>query len=456
MTINPPSVSPAASTLVPPVADALNPATPFKRLMGSMATSYAGAFIVTVVPVTLLLTVHLTTIAGAGAASAFSLVTGVAALLGLIVQPLTGRFSDRTRARFGKRRGWLLTGGLVGSLILVGMIITTEVWQVVVVWALVSIFINVQFAATGALMAEQVPAKRRGSMSGVLGSMAIVGPVLGLAAVSFFTKEPWLQWIVVGASGAVLVIISVSLLHDPQQQRPADEKRLTLRDLVKSYWLSPRRHPAFGWAWAVRFLITCAGASTAYNALLLINRFHFAPSKVAPPVLELTLVYGVMIVVFSTIGGVLSDRLRRQKPFVMIAGAVAAIALVIIAFAPTLPSLFLGTAILGVGAGIFLSVDLALSVRMLPNPENVGKDIAVLALANTLPASVVPFIAPLFLLLGGYTALYASLAVFAVVGAILVTRLPELGHEGDPRWALITRLRSTSTSATATSKAVSE
>ena len=77
--------------------DALNPATPFRRLMGSMATSYAGAFIVSAVPVRLLLTVHLSAIAGAAAASAFSIVTGVAALLGLIAQPLTGRFSDRSR-----------------------------------------------------------------------------------------------------------------------------------------------------------------------------------------------------------------------------------------------------------------------------------------------------------------------------------------------------------------------
>ena len=180
MTINAPGLNPLEVEGLPPVGDALNPATPFRRLMGSMATSYAGAFIVSAVPVSLLLTVHLSAIAGAEAASAFSIVTGVAALLGLIAQPLTGRFSDRSRARLGKRRSWILMGGLVSSLVLVGMIFTTEVWQVVVVWALVTIFVNVQLAATGALLAEQVPTKRRGSMSGILGSMAILGPVLGL------------------------------------------------------------------------------------------------------------------------------------------------------------------------------------------------------------------------------------------------------------------------------------
>jgi MFS family permease len=437
MTINSPGLNPLEAEQAPPLADALGPATPFKRLMGSMATSYGGAFIVSVVPVTLLLTVHLSAIAGAGAASAFSIVTGVAALLGLIAQPLTGRFSDRTRARFGKRRSWILTGGLVSSLVVVGMIFTTTVWQVVLVWAVVSIFVNVQFAATGALLAEQVPAHRRGSMSGVLGSMAIVGPILGLAAVSVVSSMPWLQWIIVAGSGTLLVVISVSLLKDPQQIRPAGEKRLSALDLLKSYWLSPRKYPAFGWAWAVRFLVTCTGASTTYNALLLINRFHYAPAKVGVPVFTLTLLYGVLIVIFSTVGGVVSDKIQRQKPFVMISGVIAAVALVIIGLSPTVAGLYLGTGILGVGAGVFLSVDLALSVRMLPNPKDVGKDIAVMALANTLPSSVVPFMAPLFLLFGGYSALYVGLAVFGLVGAVLVTRLPELGHEGNPRWALI-------------------
>ena len=76
MTINAPGLNPLEVEGLPPVGDALNPATPFRRLMGSMATSYAGAFIVSAVPVGLLLTVHLSAIAGAEAASAFSIVTG--------------------------------------------------------------------------------------------------------------------------------------------------------------------------------------------------------------------------------------------------------------------------------------------------------------------------------------------------------------------------------------------
>jgi MFS family permease len=439
MTINAPGLNPEEIDQLPPVADALNPVTPFKRLMGSMATSYAGAFIVQAVPVNLLLTVHLTTIAGKDAAVAFSLVTGVAAVLGLIVQPLTGRLSDHSRSPFGKRRSWIFIGGFASSVLVMGMLFTEQVWQVVLVWAVVSIFINVQFAATGALLAEQVPAKRRGAMSGVLGSMAILGPVLGLGAVSTAVSMPWLQWIIVGVSGIVLVVVSVTLLKDPPATGPVGGQRLRLVEVLKSYWLSPRKHPAFGWAWAVRFLVSCTGAALTYNALLLINRFHYSKEEVQPLVLYLTLLYGVFIIIFSTVGGVLSDRIKRQKPFVIVASVIAAVALILIGTAPTVTLLFVATGILGIGAGIFLSVDLAMCVRMLPNPENVGKDIAVMSLASTLPSAFVPFIAPLFLLLGGYTLLYVAIAVLGLVGAALVLRLPEMGHEGDPRWAAITK-----------------
>jgi MFS family permease len=443
MTINAPGLNPEEVDQLPPVADALNPLTPFKRLMGSMATSYAGAFIVQAVPVNLLLTVKLTTIEGPNAAAAFSLVTGIAALLGLVVQPLTGRLSDRSTSRFGKRRSWIFIGGFTSSVLVIGMLFTEQVWEVVIVWAIVSIFINVQFAATGALLAEQVPAKRRGAMSGVLGSMAILGPVLGLGAVSVATSMPWLQWVIVGISGIILILISVSLLKDQQQTRPSGERRLGLVEVLKSYWLSPRKHPAFGWAWAVRFLVTCTGAALTYNALLLINRFHYSKEAVQPLVLYLTLLYGVFIIIFSTVGGVLSDRIKRQKPFVMVASVIAAVALILIGTATTVPALFVATGILGVGAGIFLSVDLAMCVRMLPNPENVGKDIAVMSLASTLPSAFVPFIAPLFLLLGGYTLLYVAIAVLGLIGAALVLRLPEMGREGDPRWALLTKITAT-------------
>jgi hypothetical protein len=76
--------------------------------------------------------------------------------------------------------------------------------------------------------------------------------------------------------------------------------------------------------------------------------------------------------------------------------------------------------------------------RMLPDPANIGKDYAVINLANTLPGSIVPFAAPALLAIGSFPALFLTLAVIGIVGGVLVSRVPDLGREGDPRWARLT------------------
>jgi MFS family permease len=160
---------------------------------------------------------------------------------------------------------------------------------------------------------------------------------------------------------------------------------------------------------------------------------------VSPVILQLTLVSIVPIAVGCFLFGYLSDRVRRQKPFVMGGGLVSAAGLVLLAFASTLPGVFIATGLLGIGCGMFLATDFALCLRVLPNAESVGKDFAVLNMASALPASFVPFMAPALLALGGFTAFYLVLAAFGVVGAIAVMRIPEIGREGDPRFASITR-----------------
>jgi MFS family permease len=414
------------------------PATPFGRLVTAMLASNVGALVALITPLQLLLTLQLTRIAGTEAAIAFGVVTGFGALFALIANPLAGRISDRTAARFGRRRTWILTGALSGALAVFALGFTTEVWQVAAVWCVTQALFNFLQAAISALLADQVPALKRGTVSGTVGLAAALGPLLGIAAVSAIS-EPIIQWAVIAVIAAVLGVVAVLLLRDPQHTRTAEQQTLGFVELAKSFWLNPLRHPAFGWAWAVRFLITCAYASGTYNAFFLINRFGIAPDDVAPIVLTLSLISVVLLALTSVTAGLISDRIRRQKPFVIAAGLLAAAALTTMSFAQSIELVYLATAGIGIGTGLFFSIDSALCVRMLPSMENAGKDLAIINMANTLPQSFVPFIAPVLLLIGSYSALYLTLAALAVAGALLVLRLPELGNEGNPRWALITR-----------------
>jgi MFS family permease len=432
-------VTPTQPANAPPAVVAPNAATPFGRVMASMVSSYVGAFIALNVPVALLLTLHLTDLVGkAHVAGAIGLVTGCGAVAALIVNPLAGRVSDRSRLRFGRRRTWILVGGVTGALAVAAMALTTQLWQVVLGWCLVQALFNVQLATTGALMADQVPADRRGAISGALGFTVAIGPLLGLVAVVPFSG--WVQWFIVGILAAAGAVLAVILLRDSQPPAGA-RSSLGFRSLLSSYWVNPRRHPAFGWAWLVRFLVTSASAATSYNGVYLLQRMNVPEADLSGPVLTLATIFVVIGGIASLFGGVLSDRLRRQKPFVLMAGLLMAAGLTILAFAPSMNYVYVSTAVSGIGAGVFLSVDVALSSRMLPNVAEIGKDYAVINLANTIPQSLIPFMAPLLLRIGGFTALYLTLAVFGVVGGLFVLRLPELGREGDPRFALLTITR---------------
>lgn len=88
---------------------------------------------------------------------------------------------------------------------------------------------------------------------------------------------------------------------------------------------------------------------------------------------------------------------------------------------------FVAAAIMGVGIGAFFAVDLALITDVLPDREHTAaKDLGLFNIANSLPQSVAPAIAPLFLAIGGsaghanYTALFIAGGVFSVIGACLI------------------------------------
>ncbi|MFE2093464.1 MFS transporter [Streptomyces sp. NPDC059460] len=434
----PPTTSPTSETVASDSPD--GSVISLTRLGVALLTSSVGALVALFTPVILLLTLKINSLTDDGAETAFGLITGAGSLFALVANPIAGRISDRTAARFGRRRTWILAGAICGSLVVVALGFTTAIWQVAVLWFLAQTVFNFQLAATGALFGEQVPAERRGTFSGLIGLMGALGPLIGIAAISGFSDER-VKWCVVAGLSAFLGILSVLLVRERPLAKTVAKADLRPMELLKSFWLNPRDHPAFGWVWALRLLVTCGAAYSSYNAFFALNRLDLSDDDAEAFVLVMAAASVVPLAIAGMVAGPLSDRLQRQKPFLIAGGAIIAVGLVLMAIAPTQGLAYAAGAVIGLGTGIFVSVDTAISIRMLPSTDDIGKDVGILNLANTLPQSVVPFIAPLLLFIGGFPALYLSLAVLVVAGIATVFRLPEIGREGDPRWAPITRDR---------------
>lgn len=395
--------------------------------------SQFGFHVALATPLQLLLALHLKDIASGEATTAFGIVTGFGAFVSLVFNPVAGRVSDRTRVRFGRRRPWLITGSLLTALALIGVTLTTQVWQVVLLWCGLQAVASFQEAANSALVADQVAEHRRGGVSGYVGLATAMGPLVGLSLANAFPGGSAGQWWAIALFAVGASTVAVLLLRDPPSSAP--KPPLRLRGAASTFWFSPRRHPAFGWAWLVRFLIMCAFASSTFSTFFLMERFGVSEEELGGVVLKLAVLSIGCVAVASVVAGYLSDMLRRQKPFVVFAAVLAAAALVLMSGARDMALIYVGVAAIGVGLGTFLAVDLALCVRLLPSKDDAGKDLAIINIASSLPQSFVPFAAPAFLLLGGYQALFLSLAAMSVLGALATFRLPEIGREHEPsRW----------------------
>ncbi|MFC8798474.1 MFS transporter [Promicromonospora sp. NPDC057138] len=138
--------------------------------------------------------------------------------------------------------------------------------------------------------------------------------------------------------------------------------------------------------------------------------------------LRLMVLQAAVLLLAGSAGGALSDRTGRRKVFVIVSTVLAGAGLLVFAFAGAPAHLYLGAALFGAGLGAYFAVDLALVTDVLPNRETeAAKNMGVFNIANALPQSLAPALAPALLAVGSggnYTALFVVGAVVAVVGAV--------------------------------------
>ena len=352
-----------------------------------------------------------------------SLVTGVGAAVSMVLNPVWGAFSDRTVLRVGRRLPWVVGGAAGGAIAMLLLARADTVPAMVLAWALAQAGLNAMLAAITAVVPDQVPVRERGVVGGVLAIAQTVGVIAGsgVAAATGSIAAGYLTL------AAVLVVTTLPYALDSRDIALPRELRPPLRwgPFLRGFWVSPRQHPDYGWAWFTRFLMNLG------NALLVLYLLYYLTDAVGLPddqaedaVFVLTAVYGVCTVVTAYVGGLWSDRLGRRKVFVIWSGIVTAVALQLFAVVPTLPAAYVGAVVLGIGFGAYTAVDFALITEVLPEANDRAKDLGVINIANTLPQVLAPVVAAGVLWAGlGYRGLYTLAAAVSVLGSILVVRI---------------------------------
>jgi MFS family permease len=347
-------------------------------------------------------------------------------LVAILVQPVAGLLSDRSTLRMGRRRPFIVLGTLLDLVFLAMIAFAGNYWLLFVAVLLLQFSSNIAHGALQGLIPDCVPEDQRGRASAVKAVMELL-PVILVG----FTTAPLVGagklTLAIGLVMAFLLVtmvITVFAVHEEPRVEPTREplwppvRRIVLLTLIfgvvttvfgglvgavgtllrgkgsaqlagvglaglvamagaiiLGVWWSARvgigegaqKYPSFTW-WVINRLLYLAsvGSIQGFAQYFLQDVLRVENAPVATG--TLLRVVGVFTVVSALASGWLSDRLGRRA-LVGLSGVTAALGTSLLFFAQNMTVVILSGIIIGLSAGIFLTVNWALGTELVPASE---------------------------------------------------------------------------------------
>ena len=376
----------------------------------------------------ILIPIQITALDAAHKISDYSIISVLGALTSLITFPLVGALSDRTTLRLGRRRPWILTGILGAAIMLAFLASASSIVMLAIGWVLFTVFASFTQAGLFTLIPDKVPARQRATVSAFIGLSVPIGIALGSTLIGRVTRTPQLSYYTIMGLMLFFVLLFALVLHDeplPKEVVPP----FKLGAFMAGFWVNPAQHPNFGWAWLTRFLFALSYAcGTGYLFFFLQDAVHydrlFQGRSVAQGVSTFQQILTLLLLIACISSGFFSDRLQRRKIFVIVAGLVMALALLLLAFFPSWSLVVVAAGVLGLGYGIYVAVDLALVIHVLPSAQNRGKDMGVINIAATIPQALAPVLIGVIVSKShSYLLLFLLAAAFSLLASLLIPRI---------------------------------
>lgn len=351
-------------------------------------------------------------------ALALSLLSTLGTLLASIVHPIAGWASDATRTPFGRRRPYLLGGGIVAVAGLIWMAVGRGYAELVAAILLLQLGYNVALAAYQAYIPEIAPAEGRGQASGFLGLASSVGALVGAMGAAFLVHGSTYRFMLAFLAALLLSGIAVTIWGLPEAQ-PVACTSLAANDRQAVLG----RYHDFLWVVITRGLVMLAFYTLlTYLAYYLQDVQHLVHYTTDTS-------YVVAVTIAAAAGSTLwagrrSDAIGRRA-IVCGAGALMGVAAACFVFVHGLMAILVVGVFFGLGYGAYISVDWALITDVLPESSGIARDMGIWGLAITVPQVLAPLIAGgFFLLLPGGTAAYTGIfgltCIYALLGSALV------------------------------------
>lgn len=382
----------------------------------------AGAFICFIPLLTLLLPGKAELIGGVDKALLLSQMAMLGGLTAAIANMLFGALSDRTRSPLGRRRPWILAGLALVAVALALIGAARDPLQLALGVVVFQLAVNALYAPLTALVPDMVGDAQKGLISAWAGAALPVANLFTAVVVTRLAGSPPVQFAVVIAVAAVMILPFALTLREPRLPRPAAPLPRLSFDALKD-----RR---FFWTFVSRLLVESAVAINTLYLLFLLQDLPGARPR-GWSALEL---FGALLIASTVaaalggfIGGVGSDRLRRRRIFVIAGGVGMAAALALMVVWPAWPGPLAGQLLFGAAHGVHATTVAAMTAEILPDRATAGRDLGVMNMAIAMPQSLAPASAAVLLGLGlPLTTVFLTASIAALIAAAVLAPLRRL------------------------------
>jgi len=295
------------------------------------------------------------------------LLTFAGLLLGMLIQPVAGVFSDWMRPRWG-RRGAIALGVLLTLAALAILAAARGLAALVAGYLLVQAAASVAQAAQQGFIPDLVPPERRGTAAGLKGFMDLSGALLGFVVLGQLLKTQQTAPALL-AIAAVLVVtaaLTFVLVREPGQLPGPARMRGTLG---AAFRLDLRRHHAFARLVAARFLFLLGTYAVGRFLLYFVaDRLHLDAGQAAETAGGLLAGLALLTVVAALPAGWAADRFGRMP--LMVFGALSSAAGVLLLMpADSGLQIFLFGSLMALGSAAFAGANWALTADLAPSGE---------------------------------------------------------------------------------------
>lgn len=351
-----------------------------------------------------------------------AIVSTISFIFTLFAQPIVGAFSDRTRAKLGRRAPWMLIGSAVAMIFLLGLGGMQNVFWITLFWVVIQVSLNALQGPLSAIVPDRFPRSRRGVASAMVGVGMMIGSAVGTVVAGMFAANVGVGYSAFGIGVFVITVLFVIFNRDSSSVGGVVEP-WSWKAFLSGFWISPKKSPDFAWAFAARFFFILGYFVIAAYNLYILTDYIGMPIEEAATNAGLLAMAGLPSILISIIlAGWWSDKIGQRKVFIYAATIIMVIGMMMPLIMPNFTGMLLMGIINGFGFGLYMACDTALMTEVLPGDGvAAGKDLGILNVATNIPQAMSPAVAGIIIgSLGGYPSLFIFGMIAVVIAALVL------------------------------------